>query len=479
MGNPTELRADRRPGERADALRCRADEQQEAPDATHPIHRADKFQEFCTILVQIVLKLGTLLRLLRRNRPRTMPGSRSARDDGRYVRPRRPGAVRMPRGYSASPPRAGRHRHSRWLKHVPAFCRYMLPATILVTTALAVLAFSQLQRQQRDFQHAATQTFAVQTRIIDSYLDVVASDLVLLSTGSWLRSFPADPSDEQRGALERQLIALAETRGVYDQIQYIDLNGREMVRIELQASGVVAIAAGELRDRSEQSYVIIGLQLPPGEMFISPLDRTIGDHAAPLTHKPTIRLVAPVFDLDGNRRGLIVLDCLLAPLLAQVRRAGDVVGTPMLLDRHGRWIVGPEPDDEWGAGWPEGYDATLSRRDPDLWSRIETASSGGFMTSEGAFAVSTVGYHRILPMRRLSGTIVQTALPVGTENEAWKLVVFLPTAEILNRAQTRALVAVGLALLCITAALCVAVARRQPIDFQPPYPDNRATGRWW
>lgn len=122
---------------------------------------------------------------------------------------------------------------------------------------------------------------------------------------------------------------------------------------------------------------------------------------------------------------------------------------------------------------------TLAHRDPDLWSRIEAASSGGFMTSEGAFAFSTVGYHRILPMRRLSGTIVQTALPVGAENETWKLVVFLPTAEILNRAQTRALVAVGLALLGITAALCVAVARHQPIDFQPPYPNNRATDRWW
>ncbi len=349
MGNPTESRADRRPGEPADALRCRADEQQEAPDATHPKHRAGKLQELCTILAQIVVRLATLLRLLRRNRPRIMLGSRSGRDNGKCVRPRRPGVVRMPRRYSASPPRAARHRRSRWLKHAPAFCRYMLPATILVTTALAVLAFSQLQRQQRDFQHAATQTFAIQTRIIDSYLDVVASDLVLLSTGSWLRSFPADPSDEQRGALERQLIALAETRGLYDQIQYIDLNGREMVRIELQASGAVAIAARQLRDRSERSYVAIGLHLPPGEIFISPLDRTIEDHAAPLPQKPTLRLVAPVFDLHGNRRGLIVLNCLLAPLLAQVRRAGDVVGIPMLLDRHGRWIIGPEPDDAWGA----------------------------------------------------------------------------------------------------------------------------------
>ncbi|QLH39994.1 MAG: hypothetical protein HWD60_15075 [Defluviicoccus sp.] len=287
MGNPTESRADRRPGKRADTLRRRADDQQEAPDATQPKHRAGKLQELCTILVRIVLKLATLLRLLRRNRPRTMPGSRSVRDDGRYVRPRRPGAVRMPRGYSASPPRAARHRHSRWLKHVPAFCRYMLPATILVTTALAVLAFSQLQRQQRDFQHAATQTFAVQTRIIDSYLDVVASDLVLLSTGSWLRSFPADPSDEQRGALERHLIALAETRGCTIRSIHRPQRPRDGTdRAAGEWSG--RHRGGELRDRSERSYVIIGLQLPPGEMFISPLDRTIGDQAAPLTHKPTI-----------------------------------------------------------------------------------------------------------------------------------------------------------------------------------------------
>ncbi len=488
MGKPTDADAGRRPdvlpGAERNAHRGgragRHGEHRAAPRSKTANRWAAGLRALCSLLVRLFTRLAHPFRLRRRRRPDTLQRSRS---DHRCAPPGRRCAVGMPRGHSSSPtPRRTvvvAHWPRRWLEHLPAFGRCVLPAAILVTASLAVLAISQLTRLERDFQHASEHVLDVQTGIIEFRLNMAASDLELLSSSNWLRALPSSLNDGQRTLLEHQLIAFAESRGLYDQVAYIDLSGREVVRIDLQANGVVTTAARDLQDRANQSYVIIGLKLPPGEMFISPLDRSIQTQAVPMSQHLTLRLVAPVFDPDGSRRGIVVLNCLIAPLLTEVRHAGEAIGTPMLLDRHGHWIIGPRPEDEWGFPWPDGYEATLARRDPRLWSRIEAASTGKFLSPEGAFAFTTIGYRRIQPMRRLAGTILQPTLPMAAENEEWKLVLFLPTMQIMDQAQMRVLAAVGLVLLCVTTALCILVARHLPIGLPPPFPGRRATGRWW
>ncbi len=114
---------------------------------------------------------------------------------------------------------------------------------------------------------------------IETFLSGVSEDVLFLAELSSLQSLLQARSDrdEDGVAYWRQvaagdLIAFSRQRGIYDQIRYISEDGMENLRVDSDGFRAYPIPDEELQDKAHRYYFEQAVDLPPGEISISPLD---------------------------------------------------------------------------------------------------------------------------------------------------------------------------------------------------------------
>src|SRR3972149_5632521 len=103
-------------------------------------------------------------------------------------------------------------------------------------------------------------------------------------------------------------LSFPKARPRYDQIRFIGLDDRERVRVDLQDGDSRAGPGAALQDKGDRNIVRETLKLGPGDIYVSPfnLNRENGAISEPI--RPTIRFGMPVFDSEGRKRGMILLN---------------------------------------------------------------------------------------------------------------------------------------------------------------------------
>ncbi len=103
----------------------------------------------------------------------------------------------------------------------------------------------------------------------------------------------------------------------YDQFRILDLNGKEIFRVERK--GVNSLSFGALQDKSNRSYFQEGMALKKGQIFLSPinLNREYGTIEKP--YKPVIRVVAPIFDSNNTQLGIVVINFKMERILNRLK----------------------------------------------------------------------------------------------------------------------------------------------------------------
>ncbi len=262
-----------------------------------------------------------------------------------------------------------------------------------------------------------------QQEIFENEFLVVISDLMFLSRqhtlGRQLQS-SASPNTLQHLAVDFKLFA--EQKVKYDQIRYLDKSGMEIVRINYSQGKAKIIGENELQSKSDRYYFIDSLRLNNGEIFISPLDLNIerGEIERPL--KPIVRLGTPVFDSDGKKRGIVILNYLASNLFKLIEKAAvSTASTSLMLNRKGYFLKGKTVDDEWGFMLPDREQKTMGKIYPDAWTEMQHKKRGQFTNQMGLFTFTEV------VVKRFSSTGVVTKNEGANLSQTWKIVLHTPS----------------------------------------------------
>ncbi len=155
------------------------------------------------------------------------------------------------------------------------------------------------------------------------------------------------------------------------QARYLDKNGMEIVRIDASPDDFAVAPPSALQNKMDRYYFRQTMALPAGAVFISPIDlnREFGQIQEP--HTPTLRYATPVFDDDGTRSGIVILNLFAEPLLQFAR--GETLA---LTDEAGFFLLHADPELEWGG--PADLNSGISDRTvcPDSWQAIRQADEG-------------------------------------------------------------------------------------------------------
>ncbi|GAB6052168.1 hypothetical protein JCM17960_09880 [Magnetospira thiophila] len=162
-----------------------------------------------------------------------------------------------------------------------------------------------------------------------------------------------------------------EQKGIYDQIRLLDLSGQERARVDYRAGSSEIIPPETLQDKSHRPYFQEAVKLSAGQIYTSVFDLNQEHRRIELPLKPMIRFAQPLFDAEGRKVGVLVLNYLGRRILDELRHASTTFpGQALLTNAQGFYMLGPNREDEWGFMFADGADLTLAKQSPALWQQL-------------------------------------------------------------------------------------------------------------
>lgn len=276
---------------------------------------------------------------------------------------------------------------------------------------------------------------AIAGDIFGRRLETVATDLEVLAHMQVVEELAAHDEIPQRQRVAELFSVFSREKQIYDQIRFLDVSGREVVRVDLKNGTPVIVPEALLQDKSGRYYFRDSLRLEKGEIYVSPFDLNVEERRIERPYKPMLRLGMSLFDGAGERRGVLLLNLRGDMLLERFRQVMGADEEAMLLNRDGDWLVAPDPALEWGFmfGHPGGF----ARSHPALWQAVRSNPSGSWLNRDGLFTYATV-----FPLQGRQRSATGSPLPVGASDHGldastyfWKVVSrvppgALPSAEI-------------------------------------------------
>lgn len=289
------------------------------------------------------------------------------------------------------------------------------------------------------------QTVKIASQTVAEELSILHGDILYLRDQPVLHDWLQIKSPKIWQRLGDDLLVFVKYRKLYDQIRFLDEKGRERVRISWNQGQPVIVPARELQDRSDLYFVERALALKKDEIYISSFDLSIERNTIEQPIKPVIRFGTPVFDRQGEKRGIILLNYRGQRLIDQLQTISrQSICSLWLLNAQGYWLIGRHPEDEWGFMYPERTNKLFANDYGDAWtSMVEHPERQQFMVNGDLFT-----YGAISP----STLFGETGNSVVASDERWLLVTRVP-AELL--AEKSVVLARGLAFTALTLLLGV------------------------
>ncbi len=294
-------------------------------------------------------------------------------------------------------------------------------------------------------------------RQIETFLDGINSDVRYLahlnSLNEYLDAAAGDNlvvMERWRRQMEQDFLIFASSHPAYYQVRYLDASGQEIARVDTRSGGAVIVPKEQLQDKSDRYYFIEGAQMPPGDVYISPLDlnREHGELEQPL--HPVIRYVTPVYRNDVFQ-GVVVVNVEGESLLKFVQPSPDPDNLLAMVDQQGYYLAHPDPARRWGGPTDLDTGESLRRDYPDVSDEVLSGRTGDVVSGDQVFIFTPVYYWlhhperywvilRVEPVQALLAPLFDFRITAGLILVAAIIIAFLLTY-LLARNFTRPLLA--------------------------------------
>jgi PAS domain S-box-containing protein len=259
----------------------------------------------------------------------------------------------------------------------------------------------QIEQGIRVREAARVELFA---QLYGQHFRNIAADLRVLTQNLSLQDFLASGRPDALSRLTREMALLSRQNENYDQVRFIDTSGQERVRINRNGE---VVPPPRLQLKADRPYFRDTLPLAAGQIYLSAFDLNIENGVVERPFKPTLRFASPVFDGNGRRRGVVVINYLGTRLLDSFLRLQPLYQDRMrVLNEKGYWLRGPRSEDEQGYMMPERDSRTLAAQAPVLWAEVLGSNLGQSRALGGLFT-----WRRITPANvvGLAGSPVRDA----------------------------------------------------------------------
>lgn len=313
---------------------------------------------------------------------------------------------------------------------VAVFLGLFVPSAILITGLFFLSLHFRVDQELTALKSKEKGHVEATAQVLKHDFEVVTSDLLVLSNAPFVRRFIESGSEADKKGVSELFVDVSQQKRDYDQIRYLDSAGMELIRVDLRDGRATAVSEADLQNKKGRYYFTDSIRLSEGEIYVSPLDLNIEHGKIETPYKPMVRIGTPVFNGQGEAKGVVLLNLYGAKLIGHFRTMMGSESHEMLLNRDGDWLSSQDPSQDWGFMF--GNPHAFAKRYPTEWEKLSANSEGTFSTEAGLITYATV--YPLLPKQHSSngstlpeGTSVQN---LGRDEYFLKVVSFVPVGEV-------------------------------------------------
>ena len=271
------------------------------------------------------------------------------------------------------------------------------------------------------------------TQLLQKEIQQQMMILQMTSKSKVLSLYLTATNDAQRAAYRKQteslFINLSNTFQSHDQIRLINLDGQEVVKTLYNSKFEQSMASDDLQNLSNRSYFKAAEQLKKNEAYVSKMELSLYKGEIEKPYKPILRFATPIFDLEGNKVGILMINYLAQDFLNSFRKrqSNNITSYAMLVDSEGFWLSHYDAQLEWGRDLLQPtHNAQMKH--PQVWQQIQTQNSGSIHTDDGIFRFQSIKPFDVEDIHYFPAVQRLTITPESINNAHWKLILFIPTA---------------------------------------------------
>ncbi len=244
------------------------------------------------------------------------------------------------------------------------FILWFIP-TVFAAAILTRAYHSRVEGIRAQIEMDAMTDLVTASERIQSDLRFVEKDLLYLA-GASLNSALWDTEGQDVSTAD--ILHFSAMKQAYDQVRMIDTAGLEVMRVNFNQGSPSLVPSAGLQNKSARPYFTETIGLAKDELYVSPMDLNIEHGELEEPPKPVIRFATPVFDAQGEKRGILVFNYLGHELLDHLQ---DGI---VLLNSDGHWLHGGASEKLWGFMY--GSERTFASERPEQWARMSATEHG-------------------------------------------------------------------------------------------------------
>ncbi|MCJ8351439.1 PAS domain S-box protein [Moritella sp.] len=181
---------------------------------------------------------------------------------------------------------------------------WLLPCWLVIFIIMVIHYSLNIAKDKQYALHNEQVIVELIEKLLNESLNSMTSDALMLSYIA--KQISIDHSNT--APLTNYFIELSKNDDNYEQIRFIDIQGYERIRVNNISNKIYTVDSQDLQNKSKRYYFQKTMQLSQGNVYISPMDLNIeaGQIQQPLN--PTIRIGVPVFNVQDEKIGAIILN---------------------------------------------------------------------------------------------------------------------------------------------------------------------------
>jgi len=309
-------------------------------------------------------------------------------------------------------------------KVIKPFLLRFIPLSTVLIAILYFVIYIDISNREKRFKGIEQIKLKYVAELVSYGMGTLFKDFYELMHRRTVVHFLEKPDIETLNEVKASYLLFAKDNPQYDQLRLLTKDGQEILRINSKDDQPWVVPGNELQIKSDRYYFKNSVDLPPGQIYTSPLDQNMEFGKLELPYKPMLRLAAPLRDSKGDVAAVLVLNYLGDVLLKKLHNRLEFAGqTVMLLNHDGYWLHGGGEND-WSFMFPERAGHTFAASHPKLWRTINAATSGQVLGPGGLYTFATI----VLTPDRLPGSDVHRGEVPEQFRQTWKVVSLTPNA---------------------------------------------------
>ena len=225
----------------------------------------------------------------------------------------------------------------------------LLSNVVVIFSTVSTLEQQLLDRRQQQLSSEA-ERLSLQ---FHAYMGELLRDVAFLRhspsvQGLWRRQakvpLNGQYSELWRLGVQETFRQMLEAKPMSIQIRFISSSGQEIVRVDRYGAGgaVRVVGDDELQNKAHREYVQAGLSLSDNAVWLSGIGLNRENHEIMQPPHAVIRAVTPVYDEQGQRRGVIVVNHRLEEMFSRIGDAAQDELEHYIVRSNGDYLLHPE-----------------------------------------------------------------------------------------------------------------------------------------